>query len=42
VVVHLLRELPRQLDGLDIRAKCPPENALEEGLDFLFESAKDH
>ena len=30
VVVHLLRELPRELDGLHVRAERAAEDALEE------------
>jgi hypothetical protein len=41
VVVHLLRQLARELDGLDMRAKRASEDALDEGLDPVFDAAKD-
>jgi len=42
MVVHLLGQLPGQLDRLHIRAKSPAENPLEKGLDLVFECAEDH
>ena len=42
VVVHLLRELPRELDWLHVGAKCSPEDALEEGLDLPLDRAENH
>jgi hypothetical protein len=41
VVVHLLRELPRQLDGLDVRSERAAEDAFDERLDLLFDAAED-
>ena len=37
MVVHLLCELPRQLDRLDVRSKRAAEDTLEEGLDLPFD-----
>ena len=42
MVVHLLCELPRELDGLHVGAKRPTEDALEEGFDLLLDSAENH
>src|SRR5207302_10004351 len=42
MVVHLLRELPRQLDGLHVRAEGAPEDAFEECLDLLLDCPEDH
>src|SRR5260370_11183799 len=42
MIVHLLRELPRQLDGLHIRAEGTPEHAFEKRLDLLFDRPEDH
>jgi len=42
VLVHLLCELARKLDRLDVRPKSTAENPLEKGLDFLFDCAEDH
>ena len=39
-VVHLLRELARELDGLDVRAERTPEDALEERLDLVLDLAQ--
>ena len=36
VVVHLLRELSRQLDRLHLRPERAPEHALDQALDSLF------
>jgi hypothetical protein len=41
VVVHLLHELPRQLDRLDVRAEGATEHAFEEAFDLRFEGAQD-
>ena len=41
VVVHLLGQLARELDGLDVRAERPAEDALEQRLDLLLDIAKD-
>ena len=40
VVVHLLRELARELDRLDVRAEGAAEDALEDPLQPLFDSAQ--
>src|SRR5260370_30108170 len=42
MIVHLLRELPRQLDGLHIRAEGTPEHAFEKRLNLLFDRPEDH
>ena len=42
VVVHLLRELARELDRLDVRPERAPEDALEERLDLLLDCPEDH
>jgi len=42
MIVHLLRELARELDRLDVGPKRAAENPLEKGLDFLFDCAEDH
>ena len=41
VVVHLLDQLARQLDGLDVRAERAAEHAFEEALDLRFDGAQD-
>jgi hypothetical protein len=41
VLVHLLRELPGELDGLDVCAKGAPEDPFEEALDLALDCAKD-
>ena len=41
VLVHLLGELPRQLDGLDMRSEGTPKKALEEALDLALDGAQD-
>ncbi len=41
VLVHLLRELARELDGLDVRPEGAPEDPLEEALDLALDCAKD-
>src|SRR5215218_6489187 len=40
VVVHLLRELPRQLDRLHVAAERASEGAFEKRLDLLLDSPK--
>jgi hypothetical protein len=40
VVVHLLRELARQLDRLDVRSEGAPEHAFEQALDLRFDAAE--
>ena len=40
VVVHLLDELPGELDGLHVRAKRTAEDALKERLEFRFDGAE--
>src|SRR5207244_677225 len=42
VLVHLLGKFPRELDGLHVRAECPAEDALEQGLDLLLDRAENH
>src|SRR5205823_7417727 len=42
VVVHLLGQLARELDGLDVRAERPAEDALEQRLDLLLDRPEDH
>ena len=42
MVVHLLRELARELDRLDVRPEGAAEDALEEGLDLLLDCPEDH
>src|SRR5437764_1845627 len=37
MVLHLLDELPGQLDGLDVRSEGTPEDAFEQGLDLVFD-----
>src|SRR4029077_9176046 len=39
-VVHLLRKLACELDGLDVRAERASEDALEKGLDFVLDLAQ--
>jgi hypothetical protein len=39
MVVHLLGELPRELDRLDIRPERTAEDTLEESLDLSFDCA---
>ena len=41
VVVHLLHELARQLDRLDVRAEGATEDAFEQALDLRFDGAQD-
>ena len=40
VVVHLLLELARELDRLHVRAEGTAEDALEEGLELLFDGSE--
>jgi hypothetical protein len=40
VVVHLLGQLARELDRLDVGAKSAPEHTLEEALDLLLDCAQ--
>ena len=42
VVVHLLRELARELDGLDVRLEGTAEHALDERFDLVLDSAENH
>ena len=42
VVVHLLRELARELHRLHVRPEGTPEDALEERLDLLLDCPEDH
>jgi hypothetical protein len=42
VIVHLLRELAGELDGLDVRAKRAAEDPLEQGLDLSLDCAQNH
>ena len=42
MIVHLLRELPCELDGLHVRAKGASEDTLEEGFDLSLECAENH
>ena len=42
MLVHLLRELARELDGLDVRPEGAAEDTLEEGLDLLFDRPQHH
>ena len=39
-VVHLLRELARELDGLDVRSERTPEDPFEQGLDLVLDLAQ--
>ena len=41
VVLHLLDQLPRQLDGLDVRAERTAEDALEEAFDPVLDVPED-
>ena len=41
VLVHLLRELPRELDGLHVGAEGAAEQPFEEALDPALDCAKD-
>jgi hypothetical protein len=41
VLVHLLDELARELDGLHVRAERAPEHTLEEGFELRFDAAED-
>ena len=41
VVVHLLHELARELDRLDVRAERAPERAFDEGLQAMLDAAED-
>ena len=40
VLVHLLRELPRQLNRLDVRPEGTAEHPLEEAFDLLLDAAE--
>ena len=40
VVLHLLDEFARELDGLDVRPERTAEDALEEALDLLLDAAE--
>src|SRR5204863_392396 len=42
MVLHLLCQLPRQLDRLDVRSERTAEDALEEGLDLSLDCAQNH
>ena len=41
MLVHLLRELARELDGLHVRPERTPEHPFEEALDLALDCAKD-
>jgi hypothetical protein len=41
VVVHLLRQLARELDGLDVRAESTAKQALEQALDLVLDVPQD-
>src|SRR3954451_6004264 len=41
MLVHLLGQLARQLDRLNVRPECTPEKALEEALDLALDGAQD-
>jgi hypothetical protein len=41
VVVHLLRQLARELDRLDVGSKGAPEHPLEEAFDLLLDVPED-
>jgi hypothetical protein len=41
VLVHLLRQLARELDGLHVRAEGAAEHPLEEAFDLLLDAAED-
>ncbi len=40
MVVHLLGELARELDRLDVGAERPPEDTFEQALDLLLDCAQ--
>ena len=41
MVLHLLDELPSQLDGLDVRAERAPEDPFEETFDLVLDAPQD-
>ena len=41
MLVHLLRELAGELDGLDVRPEGAAEDPLEEAFDLLLDGSED-